>query len=424
MHPTPPALPSVECLAAFSALRADTPRDAFEIGAGCNFYPPSPEVGRHLGALLHTLAAAGSLSQYADPFHGGAKAAFAELLAARFGTSLTAQDVVFVQGGTEAISLITHHLAATGHSLTLPLPTYYAFDQSAARWGAPIERYYRHDGLVHHTGAPPARRRALVDVVPNGVSGALFTLPDTEADFTLLDVVFQYGALGEPRELNEAIDRRVHALDLDRSAVIMTASKDLSLPGLRPAAIITRHRGLRAHLAADAFDRAPTAAPLASILMVLYASLIHTSHGPTDLAGKRRQMAQQIVCDHHLPQLPSMHDLALVQAHLDRMADRFRGNAALLESPGSPLAFPDGFAPTAGYSAFPCLRQPRADFLDWARQCGLAGLRLNPTVLHGGTAAAWSALMPQQHLRVNLSEPADRTAQALLRLSAELRPGT
>ncbi|MFF1905975.1 hypothetical protein [Kitasatospora sp. NPDC058218] len=35
-------------------------------------------------------------------------------------------------------------------------------------------------------------------------------------------------------------------LDLTRSAVIMTASKDLSLPGLRAAAIITRNLPLRA----------------------------------------------------------------------------------------------------------------------------------------------------------------------------------
>ncbi|MEU2134564.1 hypothetical protein [Streptomyces sp. NPDC018352] len=38
-------------------------------------------------------------------------------------------------------------------------------------------------------------------------------------------------------------------------------------------------------------------------------------------------------------------------------------------------------------------------------QCGRAGLRLNPTVVHGGTSAAWDALYPGgQLLRVNLSE--------------------
>ncbi|MFF1905974.1 hypothetical protein [Kitasatospora sp. NPDC058218] len=173
--PHRPLSPQAECLAAFAALRAGTPRDAFEIGEGCNVYPPAPSVGRHLANLLHGLAARGSLSRYADPFRGGARAAFADLLATRLGLTLTAEDISFVQGGTEAISLITNHLATTGHSLTLPLPNYYGFEQSTARWGAPVERYYRHDGLMYHCGTTPGHPSALVDVLPNGVTGTRST---------------------------------------------------------------------------------------------------------------------------------------------------------------------------------------------------------------------------------------------------------
>ncbi|MEV0536755.1 aminotransferase class I/II-fold pyridoxal phosphate-dependent enzyme [Kitasatospora sp. NPDC050463] len=420
MHHTVPSLPQVECLAAFAALRAGTPRDAFEIGEGCNLYPPAPAVGRHLANLLHGLAARGSLSRYADPFRGGARAAFADLLTARLGVTLTAEDISFVQGGTEAISLITNHLAATGHSLTLPLPNYYGFEQSAARWGAPVERYYRHDGLSHQTGAATGRPRALVDVLPNGVTGTLYARPDIDADFTLLDIVFQYGAMHDQRELEGAIHHRMRELDLTRGAAIMTASKDLSLPGLRAAAVITRDQALRAHLAGDAFDRAPTGSPLASLLMVLYATLLHASHGPAELLDKRHHMAREIVDEHGLPDLPSTADLNLVRARLATMADRFRVNAAQLAGADSPFTYPTGLTPAAGYSAFPSLRWPRPDFLAWVRQCGMDGLRLNPTVLHSGTAAAWQALFPDQHLRVNLSETNERTTEALQRLSAKL----
>ncbi|KJS60135.1 hypothetical protein [Streptomyces rubellomurinus] len=420
MHRITPAPAQAECLTAFARLRAGSPADAFEIGEGCNFYPPSPDLGRHLGALLHSLAAQGNLSRYRDPFKGGAKAAFADLTSARLGIPLTAQDVTFLQGGTEAASLTICHLAATGHSLTLPIPNYYGFDHSAGRWGARVAAYYRHDGAVHHNRTLLRNRTALVEVLPNGVTGTFFNRPGDRPDFTLLDLVFQVGAHHEPLALEAAIQSRVRALDLTSSAVIMTASKDLAMPGLRAAAIITRNRALQQHLTADAFDRAPTSAPLTSLLMVLYAALLHAVNGPPENLDKRHHMAQQIVQDHGLPPLPDTATTHRVQAHLDGMARRFRSNSVLLTEADSPLTFADGLAPTAGYSAFPRLRLDEGDFLGWVRRCGANGLRLNPTVLHAGTAAAWTALHPGRNLRVNLSESAARTATGLQRLHAEL----
>ncbi|MFF1905976.1 hypothetical protein [Kitasatospora sp. NPDC058218] len=154
--------------------------------------------------------------------------------------------------------------------------------------------------------------------------------------------------------------------------------------------------------------------------MVLYATLLHASHGPDELLDKRHHMARQIVDEHGLPDLPSTADLNLVHAHLATMADRFRTDAAQIAGPDSPLTYPSGLAPAAGYSAFPSLRWPRPDFLAWVRQCGMNGLRLNPTMLQGGTATAWQALFPDQHLRVNLSESTEHTTEALQRLNAKL----
>jgi hypothetical protein len=108
-----------------------------------------------------------------------------------------------------------------------------------------------------------------------------------------------------------------------------------------------------------------------------------------------------------------------VHSHLNAMAWRSPSNSELLSGPASPLAFADGLVPMAGYSAFPHLRLPKTDFLDWVGWCGVNGLRLNPTLLHAGTAAAWQTLHPGQHLRVNLSESVARTASGLQRLRAE-----
>jgi hypothetical protein len=87
------------------------------------------------------------------------------------------------------------------------------------------------------------------------------------------------------------------------------------------------------------------------------------------------------------------------------MAKRFRRNAHALDGPESPLRRIPGMEPAAGYSAFAELRTPQEGFLPWVVRSGRAGLRLNPTVVHGGTSAAWDALYPgSQLLRVNLSE--------------------
>ncbi|MFI1890276.1 hypothetical protein [Streptomyces jumonjinensis] len=87
------------------------------------------------------------------------------------------------------------------------------------------------------------------------------------------------------------------------------------------------------------------------------------------------------------------------------MRRQFCCNLRAVEAPDSPLRQPSGTPAPDGYSGFAELATPRDDFLAWTRHCASRGLLLNPTVVHGGTTAAWEALHPgQQLLRINLSE--------------------
>ncbi|MEU8779472.1 hypothetical protein [Streptomyces sp. NPDC048606] len=143
---------------------------------------------------------------------------------------LDPSEVFFTRGGTEAIRLTIAHLAENSHGLVLPLPNYYAFDQCAVRWGAPVTGYYRHDGTLHHTGTSPATRTCRVEVLPNGVTGAHHTLPDlTEPDFALLDVPFQIGADGP--QPAAALRDRVH--DIERTFPCPGSAQPSSSPGTR-----------------------------------------------------------------------------------------------------------------------------------------------------------------------------------------------
>ncbi|MFI7104132.1 hypothetical protein ACIBK8_32905 [Streptomyces sp. NPDC050161] len=405
-----PSTAQADCLTAFGALRDGAPASAFEIGEGCNRFPPSPVLGRYLADVMYRLVQRGAFSSYADPFHGGTRAAVAELLGAHLHIGLEPADVFFPRGGTEAINLAIAHLAATGHGLTLPLPNYYAFDQSAVRWGAPVTGYYRHDGTLHSTGAT-AERSCLVEVMPNGITGVRHNLPAGPApDFTLLDVPFQISATGQPPGVK--LRERLARLDLRASALIITASKDLSVPGLRAAAVISKNTALMAHLGRDNFERIATnSSPVAEIVMTLYASLLPVLESPQDeaiqLAVRR---AQDTAKRAGLPDLPGLLDYQRLRRHLAAMSSRFRRNMDRLDRTDSPVTIvhhsPTAGDPTAGYSAFAELREKQSDFLRWVRHSGRQGLRLNPAVVHGGTTAAWQALYPgRQLLRMNLSEP-------------------
>lgn len=408
MHDTIPAPAQAECLTAFGALRDGAGPDTettIELGEGCNRFPPSPDLARYLSALLDRFIRDGTLSAYAGRSRAGARAAMAELLGSHLNMRLDPSDIFFTRGGTEAISLTIAHLAETGHGLVLPLPNYYAFDQCAVRWGAPVTGYYRHDGTLHPTGTPPAPLTCLVEVLPNGVTGARHTLPDrAEPDFTLLDVPFQIGAEGpQPAAI---LRDRVHGIDLSSAALILTASKDLSLPGLRAAVVVTRNKALLQHLARDRFERmAMSGDPVGEVVMLFYASLLTVMEAPVEQTAKLVQISQDSVSRAGLTELPEEETYRRVRDHLTVMAERFRHNAHALDGPASPVRRIPGMEPAAGYSAFAELRTPQEGFLPWVARCGRAGLRLNPTVVHGGTTAAWDALYPGgQLLRLNLSE--------------------
>jgi hypothetical protein len=204
----------------------------------------------------------------------------AELLGSHLNMHLDASDIFFTRGGTEAIDLAIAHLAESGHGLVLPLPNYYAFDQSAVRWRAPVTAYYRHDGALHHTGTAPAPRTCLVEVLPNGVTGVGHIPPkQARPDFTLIDIPFQISAEGpQPAAI---LRDRVHGLDLDAAALILTASKDLSLPGLRAAVVVTRNKALLGYLGRDRFERmAMTGDPVGEVVMLFYASLLAVADAP------------------------------------------------------------------------------------------------------------------------------------------------
>lgn len=420
------AFDDVACVRLYQTIREGVGETARRLGVGRNLFPPSPAVERHLGTLMQNVVRSGRLTTYESPADARDRALVAELLdryLGLHGPGFDAADVHFTHGAQEAISVVCGHGARRGLAALLPLPTYYSFEQSSRRWGMPLAGHYRWDGLVHWAAEPPPRRLLEVLVVPNGVTGSLFAPPaGPGAELTLVDCVFQLGAHDGGAGLAAGTREVLAGRDLERTALVMTVSKDLSLPGLRAGVLVTKSRELMRYARADRFERLYAPSPLAGQVVALYLALLllHGWRRSPRPAGSYADLAAAFFRA-QVP-LPAEEEMAAILQHLDAMARRSRANLALLGTHRW-LELAPGFQPIAGYSVLPRVLAPfagEARFIDWIRDAGVEhDLKLNPHGLFGGTPEVWSALYPGEHrMRVNLSEDPAALAETLRAVAA------
>lgn len=422
-----------DCVAVYRDIRAGVPADAAQIGYGYNLYPCAPAVTAHLTDILATLVTTGRLGEYSTAADSRERDLFADLAARHLGLQdLTGEHVVFTHGATESIAVTVSYLAACGAELYLPLPGYYAFEHAACRAGCVVAGRYRHDGVLHPASQNtqhPAATCALVIVIPNGVTGTPFRTPAAAAnpDFTVFDLVFQ--ANGKRRsDPARAAREAITVTGLSNGAVLMTASKDLSLPGVRAGALLSQDSGLLAHARAHQFSHYAVPAPLGAQLMLTYlATLIICETGPpgTSAFGRTYQQIAGRYAAHRVAPIPGLHALEETAAHLEAMNRHFQTVLELARHDGHGLLDLD-HVPAGGYSCLPRLQTPVTgmdQFVAWVNACGRTHrLKLNPTPLFGGTTTAWTALYPDiARIRLNISVPTSQLRRNLgiLRAAAE-----
>jgi hypothetical protein len=426
----------VDCVRFYQEIRRGIGADALRLGVGRNLYPPSPAVQRHLEVLVRGLALSHRLSQYDSDADSRERALLAGLLDRYLGgVGLTAGDLFFTNGAQEAISTVCGFAADRGLAALLPLPLYYAFEQSSRRWGMPVAGHYRHDGAILWHQDPPSRLLQ-VAVLPNGITGSLFPLPPMagpplgpDAELTLIDCVFQLGAFGSSGSLVERTRQIVRTRDLERSALIFTVSKDLSLPALRAGVLITRNRELLRYARAERFERLYAINPLVGQVVALYFALLllalPRSSAPS---GPDWRELNANFCEAGL-EFPGEAEAAAALAHFEAMTERCRRNVGLVRGGGYPLLLDIASTPIAGYSAFPRIASGFAgsdEFVAWIKHSGIHhGLKVNPNYLYGATPAVWDELYPGEfRIRVNVSDEPDELERTLARLATALdRPG-
>lgn len=419
-----------DCFKIYQDVRRDVAQNCLQLGQGYNRYVPSPIVPSLLRDSLRYITEVGRLQQYSCDEDMVERELYAELVARRFGLGdLRGSDVFFTNGGTEAISVLTGAMRALDYEMALPIPTYYAYEQSAIRYGIPVSVRYRHDG---QKSGPITQRSAVVSVFPNGVAGNAFVLPPglRQAGFHIMDVIFQLATPQQMAALERPLREALKASDLTRTALVLTPSKDLSVPSIRAGAVITRNPLVQEFLQRDRNERSFTVSPMVAHICLLHGALsllysAWTREGDSGFNSEYAWISRRFV-DSECPVLPSALDCMVALTHLAAMADHCDSAADLIRE--SSECFVDGSIDDriAGYSCFPRLRLLIDDHTDlvrianrWGRQ---SRLKVNPTVLFGGTLESWDLLYPREaRIRVNLSVPQDELKEALAMLAACLR---
>ncbi|GGV58600.1 hypothetical protein [Streptomyces massasporeus] len=412
-----------ECVVAYRRLRngVSTTR---QIGYGRNMYPAAPELVAQIRGLVTVLFAQQRMTDYSTEFDGSDRQLISALVGTWLGRpDIEPEDVFVMSGSTEAISVVTGYLSGRGYGYVLPLPCYYAFEQSARRWGMPVHAHYNGDGALHVTR--PGSPQALVDIVPNGVTGRRFRLPDGADDgFRIIDSVFQVSAAPGP---GTAVDDRhlldaVRDVDLGRGCVMLTASKDLSVPGLRAGLLITKEPGLRRYLEADRFERCYSLNPLSTSVIALYVALMcarasrargvaaqESSLVPPEVTSSRPATGDPL--ERLLWQTPVVDAL---DRYLIGMARHYETVLQIYQDRLAPLGI-DATArrPETGYSLFlplPVRVDGPEGAVQWCNRVGRErGLKLNPAAIFGGSDEPWTALYdstrPWVRFNCSVAEP-------------------
>ncbi len=406
------------CVQVYQVIRKDVPSSAVRLSEGRNLYRLPSELSTHLGDLMDGLLATDRFTQYESDADARDRSLAADLLEEYLGRpGITKDHVVFTNGSQEAISLICAFAAARKMSALFPLPLYYSYEQSSLRWSLPVAGYYGADGNVAWLEGTPAERLLQVMVLPNFVTGTIFPNPTIGSDsshkdvLTVIDCVYQLGAYAGPCELTRATAAAVAQYRLDDLVLLFTASKDLSLPGLRAGVMITGNKELLAAARADRFERIYSINPLLGQVMASYFALLllNQSRSISDAENnfERTYLKVRKAFSNAGVPLPSSADLSSICDSFDSMTGHCRNN---LETLRRSSALQLDILPFAGYSVFPKLNrdfETPAEFLEWVNHAGREfGLKLNPAYLFGGSPEVWNQLYPhEKRIRVNVSYP-------------------
>jgi histidinol-phosphate/aromatic aminotransferase/cobyric acid decarboxylase-like protein len=386
------------------SIRTGINPDAKQIGSGRNLFPPSKTVIEMLSRLSNDFLSSPRATRYDSNHDSNLRAITARLVNVYLGVeAYRPDDIFFTNGSSEAIDLIAEYSSTVGYSSSLPLPCYFAYEDSGNRYGLSVN-YYSRTGIEYGKSKKAVGPKCLYVNDPCGITGKHIDVHPPRGDLNVYDLVHQMQDLpGE--EAARSAARRLWNGRADDSALMLTLSKDLSLPGLRAGVLITANSPLREFARTTQMRRHYSPNPFIGLSVAVYLALLNVCHDSSVWENIR-----EIVHEHEGLRLALQEEnVDAFLAHRSSMIANLSHAREALLSRVDLFIDPVEDAPRAGYSALmavqPALLASEEAATAAARRMARDnGLKVNPARMFGGNASAWRALHgASARLRFNLS---------------------
>jgi hypothetical protein len=345
---------------------------------------------------------------------------------------LTAEHIVQTYGSTDGLDMVFDYCRENGiHQGAVPLGAYYGYDVAIAGNDLGITDYFV-DGSTFEQESlrdnGKRYKRFVLRNIPDAISGAQEIQPPAHLmeegrTFTILDSTCQMMDLSQPLSTQTTIRRLIQADDLKDSCLLITVSKDLTLPGLRSGLIVSKNADFLNHLRARTEQRYDHVGSLSCYTMLFYAYCLVLNSEVERLGNF--QGLPEVLSDTILSCLPMPLDyyerLAIsVSDSLKAQRSTLRaGYEHLLESLPPCASVPEGLI--SGFTCFPALPfyRPTPESLHKfsLHMRDSQSLWVTPMYSFSGTELAWTSMLPDRvKVRVNLSDEAG-TADAIDRFA-------
>lgn len=387
---------------------------------GINFSKPFPILKNLLHDVLEFVFESEAIIQYPNP---GGDVIYRQLLAELLNMSIdsdgfSAQNILMTNGSSEGLEAVCKFLQKTASSATLPLPGYFKYQYLTEADRVPISRYYNAYGKQLEMNS--SRRSTCIFINnPEAISGKFQTYSfykqlskslNQEVNFTLYDLCYLMLDIDSAISTKDFLSTVAFSTDWEKAALVLSASKDISLPALRAGILISKNEQLLDLTKELIMERYFSISPLSTLTMVIYLALCALWYNKNKMLESNFKEVKYNFkyCGIHLPSF-TLEFVSSFQDHLNNLLLSYQKNfEAIYFNYADFFDIENSLIPQSGFSSMLTLRwdNPGIEAIEEIIDTlsNKHNLNIFSSYLFCGTPDIWDNLYPKQiHLRVNSS---------------------
>ncbi len=392
---------------------------------GINFSKPFPMFRDIMMDFINLIYENNEIIRYPDP--GGNhiyRSILAKLINLIIGSDIfCAKDLILTNGSSEGIETTCHYIKHIGLSATLPIPGYFKYQYLAEICRIPTSGYYNSIGRVLNTGPKDVPTCIFINN-PEAISGKfqsadfyrqLITELENDVTFFLYDLCYLMLDFDPNISTKDFLINVAHKNNLVNSAIVLSASKDLSLPALRSGLLVSKNNELLKTAKNLIMERYFSINAFSSLTMIAYLTMCALWYKRDSGLNKTFKEISYILSYHNLL-LPSL-SIDLVTAFLDFFSRQLRtiqtNFANVYENFDDLFNFQNSTLPQSGFSALFALNWANPGIMAINEMIDKISrthqINVYFSYLFSGTPYIWNFLYPNQiHIRINTSIEKER----------------